>query len=262
MREIILTFLLLFSAASPAFSHDSNASRADIGIDEKLGTALPDGLMFSDEQGIRKDLKSMIDKPTIIAPVYFGCMHTCPMLLSGLATALGNLDLVTPGKDFNVMALSFDEHDTPTIALDRKKNYVKAIGKPFPDAAWKFMTGDAESIKRFTNAIGFKFQRDSEHDFSHPVVLVVLAPGGKVVRYIEGVSFLPFEVTMALTEAAEGRIGSPARKAMMFCFSYDPLKKTYVFNILKITGIAMVLFVGGFLAWLLMSSKKSNRNSP
>ena len=63
-----------------------------------------------------------------------------------------------------------------------------------------------------------------------------MAPGGKIVRYLEGVTFLPFEVTMALTEAAEGRVGSTTRKVLMYCFSYDPLKKSYVFNILKVTG--------------------------
>jgi len=61
---------------------------------------------------------------------------------------------------------------------------------------------------------------------------------------------------MALTEAAEGRVGSPMRKALMYCFSYDPLKKSYVFNILKITGTAMVLFVSGFFIYLMTSTKK------
>jgi protein SCO1/2 len=42
----------------------------------------------------------------------------------------------------------------------------------------------------------------------------------------------------------------------MYCFSYDPLKKSYVFNILKVTGTVMVLFVAGFLAYLLRTSKR------
>ena len=85
---------------------------------------------------------------------------------------------------------------------------------------------------------------------------MVIAPGGKIVRYLEGTTFLPFEVSLALTEASEGKVGSPARKALMYCFSYDPLKKSYVFNILKVTGTAMVLFVGGFLAYLMAASRK------
>ncbi len=248
---------MLLLAAGTASSHESTASRADVSLDEKLGQSIPADASFVDENGKHVVLKSLIDKPTIIAPVYFGCMHECPLLLSGLAQVLGKIDLAKPGRDYQVIALSFDENDTPQIAKDKKGNYLKAVGRPFPDEAWKFLTGDKQNILKFTDSIGFKFQRDSQHDFSHPVTLVVLAPGGKIVRYIEGLTFLPFEVTMAITEAAEGRVGSTTRKVLMYCFSYDPLKKSYVFNILKVTATVMILFVGSFLAWLLITSKKS-----
>jgi protein SCO1 len=83
-----------------------------------------------------------------------------------------------------------------------------------------------------------------------------VSPDGKIVRYLYGTRFLPFEVTMALTEAAQGKIGSTTRKVLEYCFSYDPLKKSYVFNILKVTGTVVVLFVGSFLAYLLITTKK------
>ena len=244
-----------------ASGHETTATRADIGIDEKLGQYLPPDATFVDENGRRLNLRDTIDKPTIIAPVYLSCMHVCPMLLNGLAGVLGKLDLIQPGKDFQVIALSFDDKDTPAVARDKKPNYIKAIGKPFPENTWKFLTGNEPDIRKFTTSIGFRFQRDGARDFSHPVTLVVVAPGGKIVRYIEGVSFLPFEVTMAVTEAAAGKVGSPARKVLMFCFSYDPLKKSYVFNILKVTGTAMVLFVGSFLIYLLKTTKKHRGES-
>ena len=248
--------LTVFLAASSAFGHGTAAVKADIALEEKLGQYLPADAVFTDETGKTANLRSLIDKPTIISPVYFGCTHECPMLLSGLARALGGIDLLKPGSDYQVLTISFDEHDTPAIARDKKPNYLKAVGSPFPADAWKFLTGDAANIRKFTDAIGFRFQRDSDHDFSHPIAIVVVAPDGKIVRYIEGISFPPFEVTMALTEAAQGRVGSPGRRALMYCFSYDPLKKSYVFNILKVTGTVMVLFVGSFFAYLMISTKK------
>jgi len=180
------------------------------------------------------------------------------MLLNGLAEVLGKMDLAQPGRDFQVFAVSFDDKDTPALARDKKRNYIKAIGKPFPEKEWRFLTGSENAIRAFTDSIGFRYQRDSARDFSHPVVLVIAAPGGKIVRYMEGVSFLPFDVTMAVTEAAEGRVGSPARKALMYCFSYDPLKKSYVFNMLKVVGTAMIVFVLSFLAYLLITSRKKD----
>jgi protein SCO1/2 len=259
VRPVFLFFFLMsaaFLATDTAFGHGTAAVKADIALEEKLGQYLPADAAFKDENGRRVMLRDLIDKPTIIAPVYLGCAHECPMLLSGLARVLGKIELAKPGRDYRVITLSFDEHDTPAIARAKKVNYIKAVGKPFPEDAWKFLTGDKANVRKFTDSIGFRFQRDSEHDFSHPVTLVVIAPGGKIVRYLEGFTFLPFEVTMALTEAAEGRVGSPARSALMYCFSYDPLKKSYVFNVLKVTGTVMVLFVASFFAYLMISTKK------
>ncbi|MGE5174495.1 MAG: SCO family protein [Betaproteobacteria bacterium] len=259
MYKIVFLSLALMSAAGTSFGHETTASRADVALEEKLGQYIAADAAFVDENGRHVVLKNVIDKPTIVAPVYLGCMHECPLLLTGLAQVLGKIDLAKPGRDYQVISLSFDENDTPQIARDKKANYIKAVGTPFPEDAWKFLTGDKANIRKFTDSIGFKFQRDSEHDFSHPVTLVVIAPGGKIVRYIEGVTFLPFEVTMALTEASQGRVGSTTRKVLMYCFSYDPLKKSYVFNILKVTATVMVLFVGSFLAWLLITGKRKEQ---
>lgn len=259
MRSVFLIFFLMsstFLATDAAFGHGTGAVKADIALEEKLGQYLPPDAEFADENGRRVMLSDLIDKPTIIAPVYLGCMHECPMLLSGLAQVLGKIELAKPGKDYQVITLSFDENDTPEMARDKKVNYLKAVGRPFPEDAWKFLTGNRANIRKFTDSIGFKFQRDSEHDFSHPITLVVIAPGGKIVRYLEGFTFLPFEVTMALTEAAEGRVGTTTQKVLQYCFSYDPLKKSYVFNVLQVTGTVMVLFVASFFAYLMISTKK------
>jgi len=253
--RVYIVLLAVMLAPVNALGHESAATKADITIDEKLGHYLPTDAVFLDENSKKINIKKYIDKPTIIAPVYLGCTHECPLLLSGLAEALGKLEHLQPGKDFQVLTLSFDNKDTPRVAAEKKVNYIKLINKPFPPDAWKFLTGDEADIRKFTDAIGFKFQRDGA-DFSHPVTLVVISPTGKIVRYLEGVSFLPFEVTMALNEATEDRVGSTARRALLYCFSYDPLKKSYVFNILKVTGTVMVLFVGSFLAYLLISTKK------
>jgi len=260
--KAVLFFLTLLLVTVPSFGHETTATKADIALEEKLGQYLPADAVFVDEHGNRISLKEAIVKPTIIAPVYLGCMHECPLLLTGLAQVLGKLELVKPGKDFQVITLSFDEHDTPALALDKKRNYIKAVGRPFPAESWIFLTGGDAEIRKFTDSIGFKFQRDSAHDFSHPITLVVIAPGGKIVRYLEGVNFLPFEVTMALNEAAAGRVGSPAQRVLTYCFSYDPLKKTYVFNILKVTATVMILFVAAFLAYLIISTKKKKRGTP
>lgn len=255
IQRLIFMVLCSLLATRAAYGHETTATRADIVLEEKLGRYLPSDAVFTDENGNTINLKNSIDKPVIIAPVYLGCTHTCPLLLTGLARALGKVEMLTPSKDFRVITLSFDEHDTPTVARDKKKNYIKAVGRPFPEESWKFLTGDAMNIKKFTDSIGFMFQRDGE-DFSHPITLVVVSPQGKIVRYLDGVSFLPFDITMAVNEAAVGRVSSTGRRVLMYCFSYDPLKKSYVFNILKVVGTVVILFIGSFFAYLMLTTKK------
>jgi hypothetical protein len=48
--------------------------------------------------------------------------------------------------------VSFDASDTPRIAREAKTNYLKAIGRPFPEDAWKFLTGPERSIHDLTEA--------------------------------------------------------------------------------------------------------------
>ena len=183
MNKFVLLVLILLLAPLTSFGHEeTKTTKADIAIEERLGQYLPADNIFLDENNKRVSLKESLTKPTIIAPIYHNCTHTCPLLLTGLAEALGKLDMIAPGRDFTVIALSFDERDTPQIAHDKKRNYVKAVGKPFPDEAWAFLTGDAANIRKFTDSIGFKFQKDGERDFSHPITLVVVSPEGKIVR--------------------------------------------------------------------------------
>jgi protein SCO1/2 len=251
-------FCLLFlfvTIAAPAPAHETAATRADVALEEKLGGVIPPDIMLRDEEGRPVNLKALVDRPTIIAPVYLHCSHECPLLLTGLASALGKIELVTPGKDYRVITVSFDEREGPALAREKKPNYIAAVKAPFPADAWSFLTGDKDNIRAFTDAVGFKVQRDGE-DFSHPVGLIVLAPGGTIVRYLEGVTFLPFEITMAVTEAAAGKIGTPAGRVLSYCFSYDPLKKSYVFNVLKVVGTVVIVTVLSFFIYLMATTKK------
>lgn len=255
VRKLVPLLLLVLAAAFPVVAHETTSVKADVELDEKLGTVIPGDISLRDENGKPVNLKALIDKPTIIAPVYLHCSHTCPLLLTGLAGALGKLDLVQPGRDYRVVTLSFDEREGPAIAREKKPNFITAIRRPFPESEWTFLTGDNANIRKFTDAVGFTFQRDGE-DFSHPIAIIVLAPGGKVSRYLYGVTFLPFEITMAVTEASQGRIGSPAGRVLSYCFSYDPLKKSYVFNILKVVGTVMILTLVSFFVYLMVTGKK------
>jgi protein SCO1/2 len=130
------------------------------------------------------------------------------------------------------------------------------IEKPFPEEAWRFLTGDRENIQKLTEAIGFRFKRGGKN-FLHPVSLVILSSDGKVSRYMYGTEILPFDLKMALLEASEGRVGPAISKVLRFCFSYDPKGRKYVFNTLKVTGIVTLAFALSFILFLVVKGKRT-----
>lgn len=226
-----------------------------VAIFEKLGDHVFLGLEFVSDEGKKVVLQDLVDKPTLISLVYFSCRHACPMLLNGVAEVLGKTDL-TAGKDFNLISVSFDENDTAELAAETKRNYIQAIGKPFPADEWRFLTGTKENIAKLTEAVGFSFKREANGMFTHPVTLIVLSKEGKVTRYLSGTTFLPFDLKMAVTEASEGRVGSVVKRAFLYCFSYDPASQRYVFNMLKVFGTVTLIFVGSFIAYLIVTGRK------
>jgi protein SCO1/2 len=229
------------------------------GISEKPGQYVPLDIAFTDETGKNITLKEIISKPAVISLIYYNCAYICPKLLVGLAGTIERLPLKA-GRDYTVITISFDEKDTAEIAKNKKRNYIKAINKSFPQGEWKFLTGNIENIKRFTDAVGFSFKREG-NDFAHPMGLIILSPDGKITRYLYGTSFLPLDLTMAITEASQGKAVSTVKKALLFCFSYDAKGKKYVFNILKVTGSATIIFAAAFFIYLITTTKKYRRNA-
>ncbi len=257
MTRWVLLFGLLW-VGTPAFGQGEGTD-TDVGVDEHLGEMMPLVLTFLDEEGRPVTLAEVIDKPTIFTLVYYRCPSICTPLLNGLVDVLERTDLV-PGEDYRIVTISFDETETPDLAARKKMNFLKAFHEPFPPDAWRFLTGDKESIDRVADVVGFRFKRTGK-DFVHPGVLTILSPEGKVVRYLYGITFLPFDLKMALTEAAAGKTGPTINRVLLYCFSYDPDGQRYVFNILKVAGTLIMVFAAIFAAWLLISTRRARKRS-
>jgi len=231
-----------------------------VGITERLGSRIPVDLVFRDESGNDVRLGDLITGPTIILPVYYRCPNVCFTLQGRMAGALGALKQL-PLQDYRVISLSFDERETPEMAARSKKTYLGAMKTPFPDEGWRFLTGNEANIRGLTDAIGFSFQRQ-QRDFSHPVASIVVSGDGTVIRYLYGVSVLPKDLALAITEAKSGISGTSIRKLMDYCFTYDPAGKTYVFNLLRVSATVVILCAGGFLAFLILTGRKRKQHSP
>jgi len=256
VKALVLLMGVIFSHGTLNAHVEQSKDLSGVGIDEKLGQFVPLDLTFNDEVGNQVTLKQLIHTPTILTPVYLHCPNVCSLLLQNLADILNRLP-AEPDKEYRVISVSFDETEKPDLALQKKRTYLKMIQKPFPEDAWSFLTGDKDNIGKVTDAIGFHFKRVGQ-DFEHPVALIILAPDGKIVRYMYGADPLPFDLKIALVEASQGRIGPTIAKVVRFCFSYDPKANKLVFNMLRVTGTVTLIFALSFVMFLLFKGRRQH----
>ncbi len=243
---------ILLAVISSAFSKND---RTEVGVDEKLGDFLPMELEFFDSNGDTVKLADVIDKPVLLALVYYECPGICSPLLTELAWVVDKVDL-QPEEDFKVVTISIAHKETPEIAANWKKNYFAAIKRPFPQDAWTFLVGDSVNIKKVADALGYYFKPVGD-EYVHPGALVTISPKGKISRYLFGTTFNPFDVKMALIDAKAGKTNPTIAKVLEFCFSYDPEGRGYTLNVTRIIGTIMLFGVGIFLTILIVKKKKN-----
>ncbi len=241
--------------ASPATQPPSFTAE-EVGIDEHLGATIPLDLVLKDEEGHPVTLRQLVDKPTVLSFNYFRCAGICTPQLGGVAEVL-NLTQAEPGKDIQVITISFDERDEPEVAAQKRTNYLGEIQRPFPPAAWRFLTGPGPATKALADAVGFKFKRDRD-EFIHAAALIFISPKGRVTRYMYGTTYLPADFQMAAQEAARGEAQPTINKYLRFCFSYDPTGRKVVLNTTAIGATLVLLGAGSFLLVLVLKGRRKS----
>ena len=104
-----------------------------VGIEQKLGDQLPLDAIVKDEDGRDVKLGTYFSsgRPVVLAFVYYECPMLCNQVLNGLTGSLKGINL-SAGKDFDVVAISFDarENDKPDLAKNKKANYLERYNRP------------------------------------------------------------------------------------------------------------------------------------
>jgi len=247
---ILYTFSLIgnLNAQAPKFE-----TTPEIGLYERLDSILPNDIILVDKDSNMVNLISLINKPTFINFVYYNCPGLCSPLLDGVAEVIDRADIEL-GKDYQIITISMNEDDRPSVGIKKKKNYVATIKKQIDESNWIWLTGDLENIHKITDAVGFKFKREDD-DFIHTAALIAISPKAKVTRYLHGTYFLPFDLKMATVEAADEKSSPTINKLLKYCFSYDAKGKTYVMNITKISGTLIMLLFALFFFTVVLKKK-------
>jgi protein SCO1 len=261
MKKTVLFLLIalfpVFLAGQGLVKESNLTKEVDIGIIERLGDTIPLDLTFNNENNESVTLRQLINKPTIMCFVYFDCPNLCSPLMSGVAEVVSKLDLEL-GHDYQVITISFNTSDTPEKAREKKQNFVTKISKEH-QKDWTYLTGTQENITAITNAVGYKYKPQGL-DFAHPSAIVIVSPAGKITRYLYGLTYLPFDVKMAIIEAQKGIARPSINKVMEFCFGYNPASKTYTLQVTRIFGVLILLIAIIVLAVLFLKGRKKSKN--
>jgi len=257
-NDIFLALCFVFSLCwvSPLFAHDDRpVALRNVGLEQKLGAQVPLDVEFHDEAGRTVTLKDYFGRrPLILSLVYYSCQDLCPLTLDGLVRGMRPLSF-NIGDQFDVLTVSFDRRDTSALAAAKKRDFVKQYSRPGAEKGWHFLTGDETAIQRLTEAVGFRYNYESENDrFGHATGIILLTPDGKIARYFYGIEFSPRDLRLGLIEASAKKIASPIDQLLLFCYHYDPATGKYsllVMNLVRLAGIATVLVLVIFIAVML-----------
>ncbi len=234
-----------------------------VGVDQKLDSQIPLDSPFLDETGRAVTLREYFGtKPILLTLVYYECPMLCTQVLNGAVGTLKTLNF-TAGKEFDILTVSFNPKETPSLAASKKQTYIAKYGRPEAAAGWHFLTGQQAAIDALAASVGFRYYYDRASDqYVHASAIMLLTPQGKVSRYFYGIEYPPRDVRLGLVEAASGKIGSVVDQVLLYCYHYDPHAGKYsmvVMNVLRLGGLITVALIAGFIVVMWRSDRRKSR---
>jgi len=220
----------------------------NVGMRQNLNQPIPADLTFTDDLGRTVRLGDYFGKrPIILNLVYFTCPMLCGEVLSGLENSLRMMKFDV-GKEFDVITVSFDPHDTPEAAAKKKSEFLRRYNRPGAEQGWHFLVGHQDAIDSLTRAAGFDYEYDPKtRQFAHTAAILILTPEGRVAQYYYGIEYPPKDLRLGLVEAGTGKIGNVVDALLLYCYHYDPEQGKYsatILRVLRLAGVATMLFIG------------------
>jgi protein SCO1 len=187
--------------------------------------------------------------PIILDLGYFTCPSLCGIVRANLFGALSASGL-RPGRDFELVSLSIDPHETQADATGAKTRDLAAWKDT---SAFHYLTASQPAIDAVTSAVGFHANFDERYrQFIHPTGVVLLTGKGTISSYLLGVGYPAGDLRTALIRARSGGIARAALPILLLCFHYDAATGRYtlvIMKLLRLMGVLTILtLIGLFIA--------------
>jgi protein SCO1/2 len=247
-----------------------------MGIDQKLGVAVPKDAVFQDETGAKRTFGSVLQgRPVLVLPLRLRCDGGCLLMRDSLQKVLYRAEhpnerklvkkegpnLLEVGKDLDVVFLSLDPREKPADGAALKADFEKKIG--YTAEPVTVLTGSLDQIQKVTKAIGFRYLFDPQRDIlNNATGSVLISPDGHVSAYTVGNGFQTIVLERSLELAKANQVGALADESDKFgCIQ---LGRAILARRAKIeavyTGAAVVTMLA-VASWIgLMLRSERNRN--
>lgn len=240
---------------APAFSADEALRISQEAVGRALGA-----YVFLDPNRQRVALADFKGKPLLISLVYTSCYRTCSIATQALASVVEKARDVFGTQAFTVVSIGFDvRFDTP-----------KAMGyfarqQGVSDERWHFLSGDADTLGRLVENIGFSYVA-SPKGFDHVVQTTIVDAQGVVYQQLYGevlstpALLEPLKTLILGTPPpSESSVETLVRRVRLFCTTYDPSADAYRFDYSLFVGLfvgATIILTTGFLLFREMRRAK------
>lgn len=262
--------LLLSLAAALSFALTASVRAAEpfdpfaaAGIDSQPGAQVPLDTRFTDDSGESVTLAQLLDgRPAVLVPVYFRCPNVCGSQLASLFNLLGAVPFEL-GKDYVVIAYSFNPHETPADARAEREKLTRRWPELAGSYAVHLLTGPESASRRVSDALGLQYRWDAEiQEYAHASAVATLSPSGKLVQWLYGLGYQPTDLRLALTDAGEGRVGDFSDQLLLLCYHYNPRTGGYdnwIIGALQVGGTGTALALLGFIGRSLWRERRERR---
>jgi protein SCO1 len=273
MKQALISVSLIF-AAHTAMAQQAGFTRpsgpvqpaserlqTEVGYEPKLGERLPLDVVVTDEAGVNAPVASFFpgSKPVLVVFYYQSCPMLCSLQLESVVASLKGTKYIT-GRDFNFLAISMDPNDTVAGSEKAKKKTMAAYGQAGSEGGFHFVTGATDAIKRLTAAAGYRYYWDDEtKQWAHASGVLLVAPDGRMARFLPGIEPFPRDLQLGLLEASEGKIGTIVDRAILYCYQYNEASGRYGAAIMRTLRLTAVLTMAALAAFVGLNLRRERK---
>jgi protein SCO1/2 len=261
IRVALIVLALSLAAASAGAEARFDPFRL-AGVDARADARVALATQVTDEAGRTTSLADLgRGQPLLLAPVQHRCPNICGFTLDGLAAAVRGQGL-RPGRDFQVVAFGFDPREGPADARATALRLSRALGGP---AGVHAVVATPAAIRQVLGGLGYRYAWDPRlGQYAHVAATAVLAPDGRLARWIYGITPQPGELRRAVADAQRRRVDL-GEQLLLLCYHYAPQTGRYAGAVqaaVRIGGGVTALALAGLIAVALRREARRGRERP